>query len=219
MAALGGQPARPKAEGRKARRLFGPPPQSEAKGRGIRLWGGLMLPSPSEARARQRSMFQKINSPNYWKERKGFKPEAIVIHIADGNRDGCISWFLNPASQVSAHYLICKNGDIIQFVDEKDSAWHCGFIKNPKWELLKPGVNPNRYTVGIEHEGVDNEQLTFRQLYISSWLIFKISEKWNIPLDKNHIIPHRWIHAGKICPGDGINLKYLIKLARLFRNN
>ena len=164
-------------------------------------------------------MFQLIKSLNYWKERKGYKPEAIVIHITDGNRKSVINWFLTPASQVSAHYLICKDGDIIKFVEEKDTAWHCGIIKNPKWGLLKTGVNPNRYTIGIEFEGFNHDQLTPVQLLIGAWLLFKISASWGIALDLEHVIPHNWINGSKACPGQGVNLGYLIRLVRILKNN
>ncbi|NJR67064.1 MAG: N-acetylmuramoyl-L-alanine amidase, partial [Leptolyngbyaceae cyanobacterium CRU_2_3] len=32
--------------------------------------------------------------------------------------------FLNAASEVSAHYIIDKNGDIYQMVKDADKAWH-----------------------------------------------------------------------------------------------
>ena len=186
-------------------------------------------------------MFQLIKSLNYWKERKGYRPEAIVIHITDGNRKSVINWFLTPASQVSSHYLICKDGDIIKFVEEKDTAWHCGLIKNPKWDLLKlktsptasvslfsqppsqfkPSVivNPNRYTIGLEFEGFNHEQLTFQQLVIGAWLLFKISASWGIALDSEHVIPHNWVNGSKACPGLRVNLSYLIRLAKILKNN
>jgi len=164
-------------------------------------------------------MFQLIKSPSYWKSRKGFKPEAIVIHITDGNRKSVINTFLNSKNQVSAHYLVCKDGDIIQFVDEKYPAWHSGYIKNPKWGLLKLGINPNLYTIGLEFEGFDDEQLTLTQLIIGSWLLFKVSASWGIPLDQDHIIPHNLVRADKICPGKGVSIGYLIRLAKILKNN
>lgn len=164
-------------------------------------------------------IFEFLKSPNYQKGRSGHNPQAIVIHITDGSKESVKSWFLNPKSQVSAHYLVCKNGDVIQFVEEKDTAWHCGKIQNPKWELLKPNLNPNLYTIGIEFEGKDNEHLTMFQVYIGAWLLFKISAGWGISMDLLHVIPHNWINAGKICPGSGINIGYITRLAKILKNN
>nr|WP_072774986.1 N-acetylmuramoyl-L-alanine amidase [Desulfitobacterium chlororespirans] len=32
----------------------------------------------------------------------------------------------NPASQVSSHYLVLKDGRILQLVKDEDTAWHAG---------------------------------------------------------------------------------------------
>ncbi len=53
-------------------------------------------------------------SPNFWVGRKGYRPEAIVIHIMDGTLVGTDSWFANHTSQVSSHYGIGKNGEVHQ---------------------------------------------------------------------------------------------------------
>jgi len=154
-------------------------------------------------------------SPNFWKGRKGQKPEAIVIHITDGTAQSCINTFQNPATSVSAHYLVTKQGTIISFVEETDSAWHCGVVKNPTWPGLKKGVNPNLYTIGIENEGKGGDKPTLRQAIACAWLVRKICANWNIPLDPQHVIPHRWINGGKTCPGSGFEVGCLIWLAQI----
>ena len=51
----------------------------------------------------------------------------IVIHVMQGSYNGAISWFQNPASNVSAHYLMrATDGDITQMVREKDIGYHAG---------------------------------------------------------------------------------------------
>ena len=83
----------------------------------------------------------------------GLRPEAVVIHIIDGSLAAGESVFRDPATHKSAHYAVSHSGEIHQFVDEKDTAFHAGIVVNPTWALLKPRVNPNFYTIGIEHEG------------------------------------------------------------------
>lgn len=158
-----------------------------------------------------------IRSPNFWKGRKGYKVQAIVIHIMDGTLQGTDAWFSNPRSMVSAHYGVAKTGNVHQYVLEEDTAWHAGKVKNPKWKLLKQGINPNLYTIGIEFEGRDNEKLTTAQLVIGAWLIFKICAGWSITIDTDHIIPHNWVYAGKICPGSGISIGRLVRLAQILK--
>jgi N-acetyl-anhydromuramyl-L-alanine amidase AmpD len=64
---------------------------------------------------------------------------GVVIHYTEGSYAGCISWFQNCDSQVSAHYVIRSfDGQVTQMVRERDKAWHAR--------------TANGYTIGIEHE-------------------------------------------------------------------
>lgn len=162
--------------------------------------------------------FQKIwkGSPNFWQGRRGYKPEAVVIHIMAGSIQSCDSWFNNPNSQASAHYGIAKNGEIHQYVKEEDAAWHAGGVYNPTWNLIKPNINPNLYTIGIEHEGQPGDIWTEQQKQASASLIREICERWQIPIDRDHIIGHYQITAKKPnCPAvDKRIIDELISLAQ-----
>lgn len=48
---------------------------------------------------------------------------GCVVHIASGSYDGTIAWQRNPASQVSSHFIIARDGRIAQMVDTADKAW------------------------------------------------------------------------------------------------
>lgn len=129
-------------------------------------------------------------SPNFWDNRSGYKPEAIVIHIMCGTLIGTDSWFANSQSQLSAHYGIGQAGDIHQYVKEECAAWHAGQVNSPLWNLLKPNINPNLYTVGIEHEGNPDTVWPDTMKAASAALIYDICKRWNIPIDRQHIIGH-----------------------------
>ena len=159
-----------------------------------------------------------IPSPNFTSGRKIYKPEAIVIHIMEGTLSGTDSWFKNPASKVSAHYGIGKTGEVHQYVDEINTAWHAGRVNAPSWKLIKPAgnglfINPNYYTVGIEHEGNENSDWTDAMYNSSNEMIRAISDRWNIPIDRNHIFGHHEIYSLKTCPGRKVDLNKLIALA------
>ena len=140
-------------------------------------------------------------SPNFWAGRKGYRPEAVVIHIMDGTLIGTDSWFANTTSQVSAHYGIGKSGEVHQYVNEQDSAWHAGRVDAPVWKLIKPNINPNLYTIGIEHEGKPEDVWTDAMKQASATLIREICERWQIPIDRNHVIGHFEIFSKKPnCP-------------------
>ncbi len=140
-------------------------------------------------------------SPNFAKGRKEYKPEVIVLHISAGTAESCIGWFSNPISQVSSHYMVSKKGDIYSFVDEEDTAWCNGRVDNPTYKLYKNGVNPNLYTVSIEHEGQDLSIVEEKQIASTVELIKDIAKRWNIPIDRDHIIGHYQIFSKKpVCP-------------------
>ncbi len=141
-----------------------------------------------------------------------FHPEAIVIHIMDGSFAAGESVFSDPSTQRSAHYGISKAGVVHQYVQENDTAFHAGIVVNPTWTLLKRGVNPNFYTIGIEHEGRPDDVWPSEQLAASAALVGEIAARWSIPLDLDHVIRHHAIRASKTCPGNWVDLAGLLAL-------
>jgi N-acetyl-anhydromuramyl-L-alanine amidase AmpD len=149
-----------------------------------------------------------LPSPNYGiprglRGRKGHKVIAIVNHIMAGTMAGTDSWFASPASGVSAHFGVGKAGEIHQYVEIADIAWHAGNVKNPSWPLLIEGVNPNFYTVGIEHEGQSGDVMPEAQfeatLQLHRWLIGELG----IEAEPDAIIGHYRIDSVNKanCPG------------------
>jgi len=149
-------------------------------------------------------IIQWVGTPNFKKGRGGRIPLAIVDHITAGAFPGCLSWQQNPASEASAHYLVTKAGRIMQLVKDEDTAWHTGGVNKPSWPLYD-GTNPNRYTIGIEHEGMPGDGLTSDQYQATLWLHRQLIEKWGIPVDRDHIIGHYRIDSVNRpnCPGSG----------------
>jgi N-acetylmuramoyl-L-alanine amidase len=144
------------------------------------------------------------------------KPEAIVIHIAVGSLKAVDAYFTSPASRVSAHYCVGKGGEVHHYVHETDTAFHVGVVDNPTWPLIKPGVNPNYYTIGIEHEGLPDDIWPEIQIITSATLIGEIAERWNIQLNPLHIIMHRQIRSSKTCPGNFITIEKLLSYVTRF---
>lgn len=123
-------------------------------------------------------------SPNRWDNREGHTPRYVILHGTAGTAAGAIAWFRNPASQVSAHYLVCQDGKIIQFVDENGSAWANGAPENGADSWWLHGINPNYTTISIEHEKPDENNatpLTPIQAMASIQLVSRICQRWNIP--------------------------------------
>jgi hypothetical protein len=128
----------------------------------------------------------------------------------DGSFAAGESVFRDPATQKSAHYGISKSGEVHQYVEENDTAFHAGIVVNPTWPLLNPRVNPNFYTIGIEHEGRPDDIWPDAQTSASAALIGEIAARWNIPLDDSHVIRHHQIRASKTCPGNWLQIAALL---------
>lgn len=140
-------------------------------------------------------------SPNFALVRKGYVPELIVLHVMDGTLAGTDSWFATTESQVSSHYGIGLKGEIHQYVEEENTAWANGRVDKPSFKLYKPNINPNLYTISIEHEGKDLSMVQEAQINASVELICTIASKWKIPIDRDHIIGHYQIYSLKPnCP-------------------
>lgn len=150
-----------------------------------------------------------IGSPFYGyprgtKGRNGYKVIAIVNHIMAGSLAGTDVWFNNEESGgVSAHFGIGKSGEIHQYVSIDDVARHAGNVRESDWPLLIPNVNPNWYTIGIEHEGYPGEEMTEKQfqatLVLQKWLV----ELFNLNVTRDTIIGHSRINSvvKANCPG------------------
>lgn len=64
-------------------------------------------------------------SPNVG-SRNGAHISMIVLHATVGSYASALAWLCNPASKVSSHYLIRKDGHIAQLVPDDRAAWHAG---------------------------------------------------------------------------------------------
>ena len=67
-----------------------------------------------------------VPSPNFGGYAHPRELRAIVLHCTEGPRSAVLDWFSKKASQVSAHFLVCKDGAVIQFVSIEEAAWGAG---------------------------------------------------------------------------------------------
>jgi N-acetylmuramoyl-L-alanine amidase len=72
-------------------------------------------------------------------------PRFLVIHYTAGSSAaGAISWFQNPASRVSAHLVVARDGKITQMVPFNREAWHAG---QSRWGSY---AGLNFHSIGVE---------------------------------------------------------------------
>jgi N-acetyl-anhydromuramyl-L-alanine amidase AmpD len=176
----------------------------------------------------QQNIFWVGNKHTNKSHRRNYIPEIIVSHISQGTAQSCISWFTSPGNEESsAHFLVARDGRVFQFVHIEDNAWANGLnslgIKESKSIAVKNrGVNPNWYSVSIEHEGVYEQargQLTHAQLQstimLHKYIIDFVDENlhYKIKADKDHILGHNIIDPKNKpnCPGEKFPFDKIIK--------
>lgn len=117
---------------------------------------------------------------------KDMEVRYIVIHSTEGSYERSMDWFQNPSAQVASHYIIrSSDGEVTQMVKNKDIAWHAG------------NRYMNMHSIGIEHEGYMADGATWYTdaMYRSSAALVRyLAERYDIPLDREHIIGHDQYH-------------------------
>ncbi|MFJ2094709.1 N-acetylmuramoyl-L-alanine amidase [Streptomyces sp. NPDC087901] len=112
-----------------------------------------------------------------------YRIDRIVIHVTQSRYENAVRAFRDPAHQAAAHYLIrSSDGRLAQMVREADVAYQAG---NREW---------NERSIGIEHEGyVDDPDRWFTDTAYraSAQLAADISTRYDIPIDREHIVGHR----------------------------
>lgn len=95
----------------------------------------------------------RINSPKF-SPRKGKKIKLIVVHTTVApretldNRGRIERWFKNTSSTASSHFVILRDGTILQGVSTDDAAWHAGKSKWPRQGVN--GESVNLWSIGID---------------------------------------------------------------------
>ena len=150
---------------------------------------------------------QWLGSPSYTPNRSGHEmsvqPSYVVIHTMVGSVASANARFQQANQQASAHYGVALDGHLVQWVDERDAAWHAGNY----------GINLD--SIGIEHEdnGDYNGVRTDALYGASAALVRSICQRYNIPIDRAHIRPHKEVSdAPTACP-DALDVDRIIHIA------
>ena len=109
-------------------------------------------------------------SPNFGPRPPGTAVELALIHsisLPPGQYGGdeierlftnCLDWEAHPYFQqirgleVSSHFVLRRDGELLQFVSCDERAWHAG---RSSWRGRE---NCNDYSIGIELEGLEGER-------------------------------------------------------------
>ena len=162
---------------------------------------------------------QQHPSPNHG-SRYGWKPDRIVNHITAGSSAaGALAVLCDPAREVSAHFVVDKDGTVYQLVALDRAAWANGTSTTPSDSryygrstlaaVRNRCTNANYYTISIEHVCVSGGELTAEQLAASielhRYIIAEVNRLYGvtIPVSREYIVGHCEINpvTKPNCPG------------------
>ena len=108
--------------------------------------------------------------------------------------EAAASTLCNPETEVSAHYLIGRDGAVVALVPEVERAWHAGA---GCWGAVQ---DVNSRSIGIELDHPGEGPFEDAQLEALQWLLRGIMTRWRIPPER--VIAHSDMAPGrKIDPG------------------
>ena len=160
-------------------------------------------------------------SPNHGARPAGVVPWLVVLHsisLPAGHYggDAIERLFLNRLDslahpsfgvleglEVSAHFVIRRNGQLVQFVDCGRRAWHAG---RSCWRGID---NCNDHSIGIELEGLEGDAFDARQYPVLARLLRSLARRY--PL--REVVGHEHVAPGrKHDPGPGFDWPRLVRL-------
>jgi N-acetylmuramoyl-L-alanine amidase len=148
-----------------------------------------------------------VSSPNYG-DRRGYRaPNCLILHYTGmPTGEAALKALTDPASEVSAHYLVWEDGSIDQLVAERDRAWHAG---RGSW---KGETDLNSASIGIEivNPGHDGGSPPFpdRQIEATIALVRDIAARWGIAPERtlahSDVAPARKRDPGEVFPWNSL---------------
>lgn len=155
-----------------------------------------------------------IASPNFGPRPTGVAIDLLVLHsisLPPGEYGGSaiealftnrLDWDAHPyfqqirGAEVSAHFVIRRDGELLQFVSCDDRAWHAGKSAHLGRD------NCNDFSIGIELEGLEGHTFEAPQYHALSQLCKAITQQYPI----QHIAGHEHVApARKQDPGSGFD--------------
>jgi len=113
-------------------------------------------------------------------------------------------WLCNPEAEVSAHYILSEQGDVVQLVDEDQRAWHAGA---GAWGDIS---DVNSRSIGIEMNNIGDAPFAAPLMDALEGLLADIMARWAIP-------PERVIAHSDLAPWRKIDPGVRFDWARLAR--
>ncbi len=149
---------------------------------------------------------RRYPSPNFGPRRNGETPNLVVLHFTEmQSANAALERLCSPKAEVSAHYLIDRNGIVWHLIDEAQRAWHAGA---GCWQGLD---DINSRSIGIELDNDGHSPFSAPMMCALECLLAEILARWCIP--KSGVIAHSDMAPGrKVDPGPRFDWQRLARL-------
>ncbi|MEM7300116.1 MAG: N-acetylmuramoyl-L-alanine amidase [Pseudomonadota bacterium] len=148
-----------------------------------------------------------VPAVNFGERPAGSAVDMLLLHYTGmETADAALNWLCVAESQVSCHYFIFEDGEVLQLVGEEKRAWHAG---RGIWE---GNEDTNSRSIGIEivNGGHDYGLPPFPDVQIKA--VIELSKD----IISRHLIePHRVLAHSDIAPGRKRDPGELFPWARL----
>jgi len=152
---------------------------------------------------------ERVPSPNHDARREAGRVDMIVLHYTEmASAKAAVSWLCDPASRVSAHYLVAADGAIVAMVDEERRAWHAGVSA---WDGSSD-VNSRSIGIELDSPGHAPEAPAFPDAQIVALLdlLAGIRTRWPVP--RRGVVAHSDVAPlRKKDPGEGFPWRRLAR--------
>ncbi len=144
-------------------------------------------------------------SPNHGARRGGARPDLIVLHYtAMPTAEAALARLCDPKAEVSAHYLIRKDGQLCHLVDESRRAWHAGA---GAWGDV---TDVNSRSIGIELANTGAQPFPEPQMAALEGVLASVMRRWAVRPDR--VIGHSDMAPGrKTDPGPRFDWRRLAR--------
>ncbi|MEM9740955.1 MAG: N-acetylmuramoyl-L-alanine amidase [Pseudomonadota bacterium] len=123
------------------------------------------------------------------------RPELIVLHYTEmASCEDALDRLCDPEAEVSSHYLISEQGEVLQLVTEENRAWHAG---QGTW---RGQSDVNSRSIGIELSNRGVTPFSAPQMDALEALLAEIMQRWSVP-DYGVIAHSDFAPARKADPG------------------
>ncbi|MBK1681387.1 hypothetical protein CKO20_13510 [Rhodocyclus tenuis] len=143
-----------------------------------------------------------VPSPNFDQRR----PNYVILHqTSNDNTQRALATLTDPRRKVSAHYLIGRDGTVLQLVDENARAWHAG----ASW--WGGSTDLNSASLGIELDNTGDEPFAEAQIVALLALLDELRSRHRIPAAN-------FLAHGDVAPGRKVDPSAFFPWQRLARH-